>query len=87
MFAGAPLGVVACSDWAHIAKNGGFNSSTTTGASALRLADASGLTGGLPLGCGEIVDWPDTTAFERVILSFAPGTSIEEVLRSVAAIS
>ena len=55
-FAGAPLGTVRASDWEHAAQ-AAFEAPPPPATSGpyrfLRLADACGLTVGLPLGCGE----------------------------------
>lgn len=56
-FKGAPLGAIYATDWAH-AKNvlslNEYDEALDTTPTALRIADACGLTLRLPLGCGEV---------------------------------
>lgn len=84
IFAGAPLFVRHCTDWAHAGGVLGWvdRDRPMGQATSVQLADASGLVLELPLGCGEIVwhEQEQTVQVEgEMVLSFRPDTCAVEV--------
>lgn len=91
-FSGAPLDIQLRLDWAHQreALEGASNDSEShlpADFERLVVADACGLDGGLPLGCGELEVArylkADTIGTYPVLLSFQPGIRTAEVLQSM----
>jgi hypothetical protein len=84
IFAGAPLGVRHCTDWAFAGGKLGWVDShrPMEAVSSVQLADACGLSLELPLGCGEIV-WHERAETVQVegdkVLSFRTDTSADEM--------
>lgn len=88
IFAGAPISVIYCTDWAHVEATltGRSGSTPPEHLQALRVADACGLTSMLPPGTGEI-DWDERATIKEdhdVVLTLRPDTTRDEVIRSCA---
>ncbi len=89
IFAGSPISICFCTDWAQLAKmlqTGSLDHLTQSKFSCLRLADACGITGRLPLGRGEII-WPETLkaihSARDHVLTFHSGTTEQELMHSL----